>query len=160
MCSKFSDIVAMKSISILSIFFLATATLNAAADVSVSGGGNYNPKVTLNKSTLSVDITMRFADVKVKSEQQLTVTPKIESDNNSLALPVVTVTGRRRSIRDARDGVTPSGYASYRAGKVPDSISYHVDVPLGVDARLKTINLRLPHGLQLFSSHRWFSAIG
>lgn len=130
MCSKFSDIVAMKSISILSIFFLATATLNAAADVSVSGGGNYNPKVTLNKSTLSVDITMRFADVKVKSEQQLTVTPKIESDNNSLALPVVTVTGRRRSIRDARDGVTPSGYASYRAGKVPDSISYHVDVPL------------------------------
>lgn len=119
----------MKNLRNISTALLALIVLNATANVAVRQG-EYNPVITRGENTLDVSITMRLADIKVKSEQQLTVTPSLTSENQKLTLPVVLVTGRKRSIRDARDGVANGGFANFRAGKVPDSISYHVEVPI------------------------------
>ncbi len=109
----------------------AIILLSATTAITASDRGDYNPTVTHDGSTLSVDMTLRLADVKVKSEQQLTVTPALVNGDNRLDLPDVTVTGRSRSIRDARQELPlPAGFASYRAGKVPAEIPYHAEVPL------------------------------
>lgn len=94
----------------------AIILLSATTAITASDRGDYNPTVTHDGSTLSVDMTLRLADVKVKSEQQLTVTPALVNGDNRLDLPDVTVTGRSRSIRDARQELPlPAGFASYRA---------------------------------------------
>lgn len=107
------------------------APAHAATDVTISDRGGYNPSVTRSESSLRVDMTLRLADIKVKSEQQLVVTPALVNGDNRLDLPAVVVTGRNRALRDSREGISlPAGAASYRAGKVPAEIPYHAEVAL------------------------------
>lgn len=104
---------------------------NAAATVTASDRGGYNTTITRTESTVIVDMTLRLADIKVKSEQQLIVTPALVNGDNRLDLPGITVTGRNRALRDAREHIaTPAGYTAYRAGKVPAELPYHVEVPV------------------------------
>lgn len=115
---------------LLHAIVLLLAAMPAVA-ATPSDRGGYTPEVTRSESTLTVDIAMRLADVAVKSEERLVVTPALVGGDNRLDLPAVTVTGRNRALRDARRGRPgPEGFAAYRAGKVPEVIDYHAEVPL------------------------------
>mgnify|MGYP000841000016 CR=1 FL=1 len=68
-------------------------------------------------------MTLRLADIKVKSEQQLIVTPALVNGDNRLDLPGITVTGRNRALRDAREHIaTPAGSVSYTHLTLPTKL--------------------------------------
>ena len=120
----------MKRLSSIIALLLAISGANAATTIvtdSVRGG--YDPVISRTESSIVIDMTLRLADIKVKSEQQLTVTPALVSGDMRHELPGVIVTGRNRAIRDARQSIpAPAGFAAYRAGDVPDAIPYHAEV--------------------------------
>lgn len=123
-------------LSTISLLFLsATAAVAATAvatdSVTTYNRGGYDPQFTRTESTLTVDMKLHLADIKVKSEEQLIVTPALVNGDLRHDLPGIVVTGRNRSIRDARrDIAAPAGFTAYRAGSVPAEIPYHAEVPL------------------------------
>lgn len=60
---------------------------NAAATVTASDRGGYNTTITRTESTVIVDMTLRLADIKVKSEQQLIVTPPLSTATTASTFP-------------------------------------------------------------------------
>lgn len=118
---------ALSSLSSAAVAATDSISSSAAAGAIIVG----EPAFSRTPSTLAVDMTLDLSAVKVKSEEQIAITPVLVNGDISRALPGFIVTGRNRAIRGARAGIaTPEGYTAFRSGKAPDALPYRAEIPL------------------------------
>lgn len=92
----------MKFINIcLAALYLAT-TFPANAAPAAAQPKVRNLSVERSENKLLVNFTLDLSDVKVKSDNEITLRPIISQGDSTLRLPEVTVAGRNRYIRDRR----------------------------------------------------------
>lgn len=123
----------MKTKHIILLMAAAAATaMPAVAQTIVGGVGVDGLQTKRNGDYMSVDMTLRLAEVNVSSNRAMLLTPRIVAGRDSMQLPSVAVYGRRRYYyyqRNAENWLTGSGGTDYRAKDMPDTVAYHALVP-------------------------------
>lgn len=112
-------------LTILSVFAICAK----AGDIMILDGQARVKNLSVERAgdNLVIDMNIDVTDLQLKSEREVTLTPVIRSDSESLALDPVVIAGRNRYIRDLRHDVDKQ-VRLFRAGKTA-SIPYHATVP-------------------------------
>lgn len=113
----------------------------AAAAVSVSPAPVELTAVSADRAddAFIVNYTVAIPTLRLKSEQQVAVTPVLLDSTHRVTLPGVIIDGRSRFIRDNRDGFEPEGYTLFRDGHAPATIPVKASIPFEpwmLDSRL------------------------
>lgn len=83
---------------------MALVAMAASADMSTRSASVSNLKVERSNTNLIVEMTIGAPESKIKSNNQLLLTPVITNGRDSLALRPVVIAGRARRIQNARRG--------------------------------------------------------
>lgn len=76
-----------------------------------------------------LSFSLDFSDMKLKSENQATVTPVLKGDNDSIVLPCAVVAGHNRYLRLRRSDAVKEGYRLFRSGKSQSRMPVNVLIP-------------------------------
>lgn len=70
--------------------------------------------VSHNDDKLFVSMDIDISQLDLRSNREIVFSPAIESADEQLALPAVTIAGRNRYYHHLRNGIEPAGAALYR----------------------------------------------
>ena len=111
------------------ILLAAATSLASAADRQINALGLTGIDAALG-DTLGVTMTVNPADVTLKPEEELLLTPTVGRTGNEASLPPVVVAGRSRHIRYLRgQRKLPEGAVLLRAGKESTPYRYTAAIP-------------------------------
>ena len=119
-------------IKILGFFLLALLPAGGAKCQTIMDGKAEvrNLAVTRNGDRLFVSMDVDVSALKVKSNNEVVITPTITGNGTALALPAVMVAGRNRYLLRQRYGMPDGVRQLYRSGKVK-VVEYRSVVPYG-----------------------------
>lgn len=116
----------MNKKSILPLALGACMALQSGAQVAVT-----SQNVQRADGQLSVELTLKLADIKVSSNRAAVVTPCLVAEGDTLRMPAVGLLGRNRYIQHERGHLTgvPATATVMKASAAPAAYAYSASVP-------------------------------
>ena len=120
----------MKTTKLLHTLLLALfATHGAGAQTLLDGAVRIDDAVvTRAHDKLFVSMEIDLGDLRLGSDREVLLTPRITAGELSAPLPAVTVAGRNRYYHHLRNGIEPAGAALYRRSET-ERVEYRAVLP-------------------------------